>query len=193
MRFCRVPRTRLLLPHLEGQGAHYPIAPCLHQMASRSKVAVDEGVSRQEALHLTLAAPGRPMRVLRAIVQVSALTALDIWQKLALGYAVTLQFVGDENARRVLEPLQETLEEALRRSGITAGLYQNVKHVAVLINGAPEIMLFPLDPSEDRVQMPLVTGFRSAPTKILREAHPKLQESPRGALVGDKDAALGWE
>jgi hypothetical protein len=45
-------------------------------------------------------------------VQVSALTVLDIWQKLALGYAVALQFVGGENARHVLQPLQETLEEA---------------------------------------------------------------------------------
>jgi hypothetical protein len=60
------------------------------------------------------------MRVLSAIVQVSALTVLDIWQKLALGYAGAPQFVGDENARHVLQPLQETLEEALRRSGITA-------------------------------------------------------------------------
>jgi hypothetical protein len=56
------------------------------------------------------------MRVLSAIVQVSALTVLDIWQKLALGYAGAPQFVGDENARHVLQPLQETLEEALRRS-----------------------------------------------------------------------------
>jgi hypothetical protein len=136
-------------------------------MASWSKVAVDEGVSREEplslprrfeALHLPFAAPGRAMRILGAIVQVVALPVLDIRQKLALGHAVALQLVGDENARYVLQLLQETLEEALRCPGAAAGLYQNVKHGAVLIDGAPEIMLFPVDPNEDFVQVPFVTG-----------------------------------
>jgi hypothetical protein len=39
------------------------------------------------------------MRILSAIIQVAALTVLDIRQKLALGYAIALQFIGDENAR----------------------------------------------------------------------------------------------
>jgi hypothetical protein len=38
---------------LEDQGTHHPIAVCRQQMASWSKVAVDEGVSRQEALCLS--------------------------------------------------------------------------------------------------------------------------------------------
>jgi hypothetical protein len=42
-------------------------------------------------------------------------------------------------------------QEALRRPGVAAGLHQNVKHNAVLIDGAPEIMLFTVDPNEDFV------------------------------------------
>jgi hypothetical protein len=143
-------------------------------MASQSKVAVDEEVSRQEALHLPLSAPGRPERILIAIIQVTALTVLDIRQKLALSHAIALQFIGDENARHVKQPLQETLEEALRCPGAAASLHQNVKHDAVFTNGAPEIMLFTVNPNEDLVQLPFVTGPGSASTKIVREARAKL-------------------
>src|ERR1700710_1135727 len=118
------------------------------------------------------------MRILGAIVQVAALTVLDIGQKLALSHAIALQFVSDENARHVQQPLQETLEEALRRPGAAAGLHQNVKHDAVLIDGTPEIMLFTVDPNEDFVQVPFVTGPGSPPTKIVREARAKLQTPP---------------
>jgi hypothetical protein len=89
------------------------------------------------------------VRILSAIIQVTALTVLDIRQKLALSHAIALQLIGDENARHVKQPLQETLEEALRRPGAAAGLHQNVKNDAVLIDGAPEIMLFTVDPNEE--------------------------------------------
>jgi hypothetical protein len=36
-------------------------------------------------------------------------------------------------------------------------LNQNVDHVAVLIHGAPEILLLAVDSNEDLVQMPVVT------------------------------------
>jgi hypothetical protein len=41
------------------------------------------------------------MRILTAIIQVAALTLLDIRQKLALSYAIALQFIGDENGRHI--------------------------------------------------------------------------------------------
>ena len=118
---------------------------------------------------------------------------LDIRQKLALSHTIALQFIGDENARHVQQPLQKTLEEALRRPGAAAGLHQNVKHDAVLIDGAPEIMLFTVDPNEDLVQVPFVTGPGSAPRKIVREARAKLQTPSPDALIRNKDAALRQE
>src|SRR5271157_2038978 len=157
-------------------------------MTSRTKVAVDEGVSGQEALrlpwrleplHLPFSAPGRPMGILSAIVQVAALTVLDIRQELALRHAVAFQLV--------------RVEEALRRPRIAAGLDQNIKHDAVLIDGAPEIMQLALDPNEHLVQVPLVTGPGPAPTKTIREARAKLQAPAPNALVGDNHAALRQE
>jgi hypothetical protein len=133
------------------------------------------------------------MGILSAIVQVAALTVLDIRQALALRHPVAFQLVGDENARHVLQPLQETLEEALCRAGIAAGLDQNIKHDAVLIDSAPEIMQLALDPNEHLVQVPLVTGSGPAPTQIAREARAKLQAPAPDALVGDKHAALRQE
>jgi hypothetical protein len=133
------------------------------------------------------------MRILSAIIQVAALTVLDIRQKLALSDAIALPFIGDENARHMQQPLQETLEEAFRCPGVTAGLHQNVKHDAVLIDGAPEIMLFTVDPNEDLVHVPFVAGPGSAPTKIVPETSAKLQTPPPDTLVGDKDVALRQE
>jgi hypothetical protein len=128
----------------------------------------------RQALHLPLSAPGRTMRILSAVIQVEALTVLDIRQKLALSHPIALQLIGDDNARHVQQPLQEALEEALRRLGAAAGLHQDVKHDAVLIDGTPEIMLFTVEPDEDLVQVPFVTGPGSAQTKIVRLARTKL-------------------
>jgi hypothetical protein len=54
-------------------------------------------------------------------------------------------------------------------------------------------MLFTVDPNEDLVQMPFVTGPGSASTKIARKARAKLQAPPPHALVGNKDTTLRKE
>jgi hypothetical protein len=88
---------------------------------------------------LPLSLPGRPVRVLCAVVKVAALSMLDVRQHFAFGHTVALQLVRDEDAWRILQAFQEALEEALRRGAITAALHQDVQHDAVLIHGAPEI------------------------------------------------------
>ena len=76
-RLCGVSGARLLDPDLEGQGTRDPVVPGGGQVASRTEVAIDEGVGRQEALrlrrrfeplHLPLSPTGWSMRILRAIV-----------------------------------------------------------------------------------------------------------------------------
>jgi hypothetical protein len=63
-------------------------------MTSRTEVAIDEGVGRQEALclprrleplHLPFSTPGWSMRIFRTVVQVAALPVLDSRQQFALG------------------------------------------------------------------------------------------------------------
>jgi hypothetical protein len=48
------------------------------------------------------------------------------------------------------------LKEALRCLGVAPGLNEDVEHNALLIDGAPEVVLHALDPDEDFVQVPLV-------------------------------------
>jgi hypothetical protein len=75
---------------------------------------------RLEPLHLSFPAPGRSMGILRAIIQVTALTVLDIRQDLAFRYAVAFQLVGDEYAGAYCRPFKSRLKKrfaapALRR------------------------------------------------------------------------------
>lgn len=76
------------------------VAFSCHAVAAWGEVATDEGASGQEALclvhrlepqHLPLSSPGRPMRVLRSVVQVAALAMLDVRQHFAFRHTVALQ------------------------------------------------------------------------------------------------------
>jgi hypothetical protein len=108
-------------------------------------------------LHLPLSSSRRPMRVLRPIIQISALAVLNAGKQLTLGHAIAPQFVGHDQPRHILQALQPPSEEALRSGGIAPGLNQNIEHNAILIDSAPEIVLHALDPDEDLVHIPVVS------------------------------------
>jgi hypothetical protein len=96
------------------------------------------------------------MRVLGSIIQISALSVLDAGKQLTLSDAIAPQLVGHDHPRHILQTLQKPLEEALRGVGIAMGLNEDVEHNAILIDGAPEIVLHALDADEDFVHVPLV-------------------------------------
>ena len=129
-------------------------------MSTWMEVAVDEGMSgeevlrlfgRFEPLHLPLSSSRRPMRVLGPIVQISALSVLDAGKQLTPSDTIAPQLVSHDHSRDVLQTLQKPPEEALRGVGIAPGLNEDVEHNAILIDGAPEVMLHALDPDEDFV------------------------------------------
>ena len=95
---------------------------------------------RLEALHLPLSLSGGPMRVLGAVVQVSAAPMPDLGKEFALGHAVTLQPVSDQPARLVLETSEQALEEPLGRTPVPPLLNEDVQHHAMLVYRLPEIM-----------------------------------------------------
>jgi hypothetical protein len=66
------------------------------------------------------------MRVLRPIIQISALAVLNAGEQLTLGHAIAPQFVGHDHPRHILQALQQPSEEALRSGGIAPGLNQNI-------------------------------------------------------------------
>lgn len=88
----------------------------------------------------------------------------NIGKQLTLRHTVAAQFVGDENARYILQALQQALEETLRRPRIAAALHQDIEHDAVLVNGTPQVAQHALDPNEHFIEVPLVTRPGSPPT-----------------------------
>ena len=71
--------------------------------------------------------------------------------------------------------LQQLAEEALGSALVLAALHEDVQHVAVLIDGTPEILALAVDRHGNLIEKPTVTA-RSAP---LSEA-PRLVETKRG-------------
>jgi len=165
-------------------------------------VAIDEGVGRQEALclprrleplHLPFPASGWSVRVLGAIVEVAALAVLDIRQQFELRHTVAPKLVGYEDARHILQTLQQPLEETLCRRGVAAALHQDVEHDPVLIDGAPKMVQLALNSKEDLIQVPLVTWSGAAPAKFARETGAELDAPAPDALVRDDHAAFGQD
>jgi hypothetical protein len=130
------------------------------------------------------------MRVLGPVVQIAALSVFYTRKQLTFRHAVAPQFVGDQDARHILQAVQQPLEEALRCSGIAAALDQNIEYDAVLVDRPPEIMQYTPDPDEHLIQMPLVTRSRSAPAQFVGEARAELQAPLPNALIGDDYTTL---
>jgi hypothetical protein len=84
-RSCGASGAGFLEPDVEGVGPGVAIGTSCQLMSAGTEVAVNEGVSekeilglprRFESLHLSLSSSRRPMRVLGAIIQISALSVL---------------------------------------------------------------------------------------------------------------------
>ncbi len=70
---------------------------------------------------------------------------------------VASKLVSNETKRFPSLTLQELLKESPRRTPVPTGLYENVDHIAILINGAPEILPLSVDVHEHFVQEPRIS------------------------------------
>lgn len=59
------------------------------------------------------------------------------------------------------EPLDQHFQEAPCSSGVPPGLNQNVEHLTVRVDGAPEPVFRPADRDDDLIEMPLTAGVGS--------------------------------
>src|SRR5258708_25002345 len=91
------------------------------------------------------------------IIQTAALPMLDLRKQLAFRHAVAPQLVGHDHPRHIVQTLQQAPEETLGRLPVAAFLNQDVEHHAILIYGAPKIVLHTLDPDEHLIQVPLIS------------------------------------
>jgi len=74
--------------------------------------------------------------------------------------------VGNDKKWFVPLAAQQPSKESLRGALITAPLNQNIDHVAVLIHGAPQILLFTVDSNEDFVQVPNIAEAALTPLQL---------------------------
>jgi hypothetical protein len=90
----------------------------------------------------------------------------------------------------VLQTLQRPSEETLRRLGVTPGMNEYVEHNAVLIDGAPETMVHALDPDENFIHVPLVSGSWPAASRRLSGTGGGFLTPPSHRLIGEDNIAL---
>ena len=110
---------------------------------------------------------------------------LDVGKQVALCHAVASQLVGHDHPRHIVQSLQQAPEEALGGIGISALLNEDVEHNAVLIHGAPKIVLHALDPDEHLVQVPPVPGPWPAAAQAVGKAPAELLAPAPNSLIGD--------
>ena len=77
-----------------------------------------------------------------------------------------------------------------KRLAVASWLNQDVEHDAVLIDGAPQIVLYAPDPDEHLVQVPLVTRSRPAATHAVGKALAKFLAPASNGLIGDDDTSF---
>jgi hypothetical protein len=117
----------------------------------------------------------------------------NVRQDLAFRGAIGSEFIRHNNPGRVTQALQQLAKEALGRLRVAAALDQHVEHVAVLINGPPEVVQFALDADKYLIQKPLVAGLRSTPVEALGVGASEAQAPLTDGLVADHDVASGQD
>jgi hypothetical protein len=126
----------------------------------------------------------------RPIIQAFVLAMLHTRQELAFGGSIALQFIGDDHAWSILESFEELPKKSFRRLCVPSALYQDIQHVAVLIDGSPQIRPFPIDGEKDLIQVPLVPTRRTAAAEFVRVRLPKLQTPLTHGFIGHDDPTL---
>ena len=118
---------------------------------------------------------------------------LDRCQQLAVGDLVAAEFVGDDHPRHVLQVFEQRAEESFGGHRISAGLDQNVEHVAVLVDRAPQVVLRAVDPDEHFVAVPFVTGPWPASAQPAGVGLPEFGAPASDRFVADRDTAFEHE
>jgi hypothetical protein len=128
------------------------------------------------------------MRILRAIIEIAMRPMFHTGQDLALRGAIALQFIRDDHAWHVGQALQQLAEKLLRRFLVAAALHENIEHVTILIDGAPEIMPRAVDREQDLIQVPLVARLGAPATELIGIRLPELLAPLPDRFVGDGDS-----
>src|SRR6516225_240083 len=188
-----------LVPDREAVGHHLSVVGRRQQVPTGPKVRRDAAERGQESLrvpdrleafHRPLALPGRLVRVLGAVVQVLRPAMLHRWHELAVGDLVAGELVGDDHPGYVSQALEQSAEELLCGQRVSARLDQNVEHVAVLVDRAPQVSLCAVDLNEHLIQVPFVARPRTTTAQLVRVLLPEPVAPGPDRLIGHVDTTF---
>jgi len=151
-------------------------------MPSQLKMLRDGTEGREKALclfsglespHLLFAQSRGLVRIFSTIVQPFVLTVLHARQDFSFRRAITLQFIGDNHARNVLQFFKKLAKESFGSVLVASALHEDVEHIAVLVYCSPEVMLLATNREENLVHMPFVATTRATATEFISVRLPE--------------------
>jgi hypothetical protein len=156
-----------IAPGIESAIAGHTILTGGKTVPAKLEVVVDRSVNREkllglpdrlEPLHVAFPSSGRLVRDFTAIVEVPALPMFNTRQDLASGSPIGSKFIGHNDSGHVAQALEQLAKETLGGLLVAAALNQHVEHVAMLIDGPPEIVQFASDADKHLIQKPVSPG-----------------------------------
>lgn len=135
--------TRHLVPRRKGPRTQLPILPRIHQMPPHTKQIGNRVVNREKALdlprrcesaHLAVLVAGELRRHFSPGVRPVDLAVRDTGQELPPRRPRAAELVRHQFMGAILQSFQYFAKEAFRRLCIPPLLYEDIQHVAILID-----------------------------------------------------------
>jgi len=118
------------------------------------------GVTRGfKPLHPLLPLAGRPVGVLRTIMQMLLFPMFHTREEFSLGSSLALEFVGHDHTQEVGQALEQRADELLGRWLIPAALHQDIQYVPLLLYCPPQRVMFAPDHRNTSSICPLSLGW----------------------------------
>ena len=138
-------------------------------------------------------AGGRPLGVLPAVVQSATLAGFASGSSGALGRAVALALLGDDDAWHVPLPLEQLAKNFLGGVLVPVALPQASQYVIGLVDSAPQGMALAMDGQADSARGPWPLGGRVDVAADARHPAPTCDPMGGGLSMGDVDPACAQQ
>jgi len=114
-------------------------------------------------------------------------------EALAFRRALALQLLRDDDLRDIPQALEQLVKKLLGCLLVAPALHQNIRHVILLVNRAPQVMPLPRDRHKHLVQVPFVAWVGASTLQPIGIVLPPLQTPLAEGFVGDVNTALTQE
>jgi hypothetical protein len=127
--------------------------------------------------------------MLRTVVERAVLMMFHTWEHVPLRRTIAFELIRDDDPRDVRQPFQQLAKELLRGVLVSPPLHQDVQHMPLLIDRAPEILAYPIDRQKDLVEMPCVTGSKTSASQLIAIWLPELHAPLANGFIRDDDSS----